>query len=240
MDLVSWTHVVLDGSMSDAAGAFWAAALDGSWRSAGPSAALAASLVPVDGDTYVHRAGRGREAPALVLEVTDVEASTGRLLALGATPGSGSDGLRSPGGLAFDLTEAHEHRRAPATRWPDGTSSRLVQVCLDCPPDRAQAEAEFWGRATGWRRREVDEAELLCHLVPVTGSLQLLVQRRDSVLPAEVTLHLDLGTSDRDSAATRLAALGATRTGLGGDGWIVLADPDGRTFCVTRQRPEAP
>jgi hypothetical protein len=239
MDLVTWTHVVLDGSTSDAASAFWAGALDGSWRSAAPGAGLAASLVLADGDTYVHRAGRGSVAPALVLEVEDVGASTQRVLALGATrPGPGPGGLRSPGGLAFGLIQAHEHRRAPAVQWPDGTSSRLVQLCLDCPPTRAQAEAEFWRDVTGWAWEESQD-EFVCHLVPGAGSLQLLVQRRASALPAEVTLHLDLGTSDREAEAVRLTALGAERVATGG-GWIVLTDPDGRRFCATGQPPEAP
>lgn len=240
-DLVRWTHVVLDGSLTAVAAAFWAGALDGTWRSAGPSAALAASLVPTGGDTYVHRAGRGRTAPALVLEVADVEASTQRLLALGATEaGSNPDDgdLRSPGGLRFRLVTAHPHRRAPTPRWPDGTRSRLVQVCLDCPPDRAQAEAEFWRDATGWAWQD-SAGEFVCHLVPQAGSVQLLVQRRASTQPDEVTLHLDLGTSDREAEATRLVGLGATR-GAAGDGWIVLTDPDGRAFCATGQPPEAP
>ena len=75
--------------------------------------------------------------------------------------------------------------------------------------------------------------------MPETGSLQLLVQRRASAEPREVTLHLDLGTDDREAEAARLVALGATRVATGG-GWIVLRDPDGRTFCATGQPPEVP
>jgi hypothetical protein len=245
MDLVTFTHVVLDGSLSDAASAFWASALDGSWRAAGPGASLAASLVPADGDTYVHRAGGGRVAPALVLEVDDVPATAGRLVGLGAgrsaSAREGSEAyedLRSPGGLPFALTLAHPHRRASAARWPDGSRSRLVQVCLDCPADRARTEAEFWRDATGWAWQD-SEGEFVCHLVPEAGSLQLLVQRRASALPPEVTLHLDLGTSDREAEADRLVALGAQRVATG-DGWVVLTDPDGTAFCATGQPPEAP
>ncbi|HEY0240987.1 MAG TPA: VOC family protein [Friedmanniella sp.] len=240
MDRVSWTHVVLDGSLSDAAATFWAEALDGSWRAASPDPSLAASLVRRGGDTYLHRAAPGTVAPDLVLEVDDVVASTQRLLALGATgPTADSGELRSPGGLSFGLTQAHEHRRAPAARRADGTSSRLVQVCLDCPPERAGAEAEFWRAATGWAREDCLSPEFLCHLVPDAGPVQLLVQRRESALPAEVTPHLDLGTSDHEAEAARLLALGATRVATG-RGWVVLADPDGRTFCATGLSPEVP
>lgn len=245
-DVVTWTHVVLDGSLSDAAAAFWADALDGSWRAAGPSPALAASLVPVDGDPFVHRTGRGSVAPSLVLEVDDVGATVRRLRGLGAAAAGAAAGaagaavvLRSPGGLSLGLTTTREHRRAPAARRPDGTRSRLVQVCLDCPDDLVESEAEFWRAATGWAWRGSDSAEFVCHLVPGAGSLQLLLQRRASALPREVTLHLDLGASDREAEADRLVSLGATRVATG-SGWIVLRDPDGRTFCATGQPPEAP
>jgi len=266
MDLVSFTHVVLDGSLSDRAAAFWGRALNGSWRPAAPGAGpgLATSLVQVNGDSYVHRAPHDATAPALLLEVADVPGTARRLLDLGATrdalagtgdpssdegsgEGSGEDrdpegasvGLRSPGGLPFALTLARTHRRAPAARWKDGNSSRLVQVCLDCPADRAQAEAEFWRDATGWVWEDSDSAEFVCHLVPSSGSLQLLVQRRDSPEPPYVTLHLDLGATDRESEADRLLMLGAARVATG-DGWILLQDPDGGTFCATGQPPEAP
>ena len=237
MDLVTWTHVVLDPAPSARGAAFWAAALDGDWRAAAPGPARDASLVPSDGDPYVDRAGEGRTPPAVLLEVADVEATTRRALAHGAQEEAGL--LRSPGGLEFALLVARPRRRAPAARWADGTTSRLVQLCLDCPPDVAPAEADFWAALTGWRWVDCESPEFVCHLVPDAGSLQLLVQRRESPLPHEVTLHLDLGTSDREAEARRLVSLGATRVDTGG-GWVVLTDPDGRTFCATGQPPEVP
>lgn len=237
MDLVTWTHVVLDPAPSARGAVFWAAALVGEWRSAVPDPGCDASLVPRDGDAYVHRAGEGRTAPAVLLEVADVEAATRRALGHGAREEAGR--LRSPGGLVLALLVARPRRRAPAARWPDGTTSRLVQLCLDCPPDGAQAEADFWAGLTGWARQGSDSPEFVGHLVPDTGSVQLLVQRRASGAPREVTVHLDLGTSDREAEARRLVDLGATRVGTGG-GWVVLTDPDGRTFCATGQPPEAP
>lgn len=234
--IASFTHVVLGEPLTPAGAEFWALALDARWRAAAPGWDRAASLVPVDGDPYVHRASPGSPAPALVLEVDDLDEVRRRVLASG---GSEGEVLRSPGGLGFGLREAQEHRRAPAARWPDGTSSRLVQLCLDCPAEQAEREAEFWAEATGWTWEDTDSAEFVCHLVPPAGSLQLLVQRRASALPRDVTLHLDLGASDREAEAARLVALGATRVATG-DGWIVLEDPDGRRFCATGQPPEAP
>lgn len=139
----------------------------------------------------------------------------------------------------FGLRTSQEHRRAPAARWPDGSTSRLVQLCLDCPGADAEREARFWAAVTGWAWQGCDSPEFVCHLVPEEGSLQLLVQRRASEAPAEVTLHLDLGASDREAEAARLVGLGAVRVATGG-GWVVLEDPDGRRFCATGQPPEAP
>jgi len=238
--VATFTHVVLGEPLSGAGAAFWAAALDATWRAAGPEPHRPASLVPSGGDAYVHRARPGELAPALVLEVDDLGATTRQIEERGGTADlGGRDRWRSPGGLTFGLRTSQEHRRAPAARWPDGSTSRLVQLCLDCPADRAEREARFWAAATGWAWQDCDSPEFVCHLVPGAGSLQLLVQRRASATPAEVTVHLDLGASDREAEATRLVALGATR-GANGDGWIVLADPDGRRFCATGQPPEAP
>ena len=238
--VATFTHVVLGEPLSEAGAAFWASALDAVWRAAGPEPDRPASLVPADGDPYVHRARPGRSAPALVLEVDDVRATEHRVEELGGTAdAAGTDRWRSPGGLAFGLRASQEHRRAPAARWPDGSSSRLVQLCLDCPADLAEREARFWAAVTGWTWRDCDSPEFVCHLVPGAGPLQVLVQRRASATPAEVTVHLDLGASDREAEATRLAALGATR-GATGDGWVVLAAPDGRRFCATGQPPGAP
>ncbi|WP_139209836.1 VOC family protein [Microlunatus flavus] len=234
----TFAHVVLDPPPSATGRTFWAAALGGTWRAAGPGPDHDASLVPEDGDAYVHHGREAARVPALVLEVDDLTAAIRQALDLGATEDDGL--LRSPGGLALRLKPAEpDRRRAPARRWPDGTSSRLVQVCLDCPAAGAEREARFWAAVTGWAWRDCDSPEFVCHLVPDEGPLQLLVQRRASAEPDRVTVHLDLGASDREAEAARLVALGAVR-GATGDGWVVLHDPDGRTFCATGQPPEAP
>ena len=174
----------------------------------------------------------------------DVPAAARRLEDLGASWVRATDDwttLRSPGGLPVCLVRARPRRRPPARRWPSGPTSRLVQVCLDCPAERAEAEARFWAAATGWGWQASRSAEFVGHLVPENGSLQLLVQRRgaDESADAPVSAHLDLGADDREAEASRLAALGATRLWTGG-GWITLRDPAGLLFCATGQPPEAP
>jgi predicted enzyme related to lactoylglutathione lyase len=48
-------------------------------------------------------------------------------------------------------------------------------------------------------------------------------------------VHLDINVVDREAEAERLIALGAQRlrTMTEGQGWIVMADPEGNEFCIT-------
>jgi predicted enzyme related to lactoylglutathione lyase len=59
--------------------------------------------------------------------------------------------------------------------------------------------------------------------------------------PGKVRLHIDLNPTDRDQdeELERLLALGATRADVGqtgGEGWHVLADPEGNEFCLLKRR----
>jgi catechol 2,3-dioxygenase-like lactoylglutathione lyase family enzyme len=61
--------------------------------------------------------------------------------------------------------------------------------------------------------------------------------------PGKTRLHIDLNATDRDQDAElqRLLDLGATRADVGqsgAEGWHVLADPEGNTFCLLRRRIE--
>ena len=54
-------------------------------------------------------------------------------------------------------------------------------------------------------------------------------------------LHFDLAPpaqGDQQEEVDRLVSLGATRIdiGQGGGSWVVMADPDGRRFCVLPPR----
>ena len=54
-------------------------------------------------------------------------------------------------------------------------------------------------------------------------------------------LHFDLAPpahGDRREEVDRLVSLGATRIDIGQDevSWVVMADPDGRRFCVLPPR----
>jgi hypothetical protein len=62
-----------------------------------------------------------------------------------------------------------------------------------------------------------------------------LLQRLDDEQPA-VTAHLDLSCQDRDAETARHEELGGQavrRT----DGWTVMRDPAGITYCNTAKNP---
>ena len=170
---VRWAHVVLDlpaGAADEVD--FWAAALGYHPGEPWPGHPGLRSLEPPEGDAYVHvQTVPGVPRVHLDLDVPDVPAASRRLQDLGATWVRRSEDwttLTSPGGLPVCLVRARPRQRPQARPWPSGPTSRLVQVCLDCPPDRAEAEARFWAAATGWAWQPSDSPEFVCHLVPAT------------------------------------------------------------------------
>jgi predicted enzyme related to lactoylglutathione lyase len=52
-------------------------------------------------------------------------------------------------------------------------------------------------------------------------------------------MHLDIQVPDREAAASRAEALGATRIG-GGERWHVMADPAGHPFCLSQNEQTEP
>jgi len=85
----------------------------------------------------------------LDLEVNDVSEAIDQAQRLGARvvaphPGLGGHG-RSPGGQIFCLTPWQGAAlRPPVVEHPDGTSSRVDQVCLDVAPAGYEVEKRFW------------------------------------------------------------------------------------------------
>ena len=147
----------------------------------------------------------------------------------------GTSCVRSPGGLVFCFVTHPAARRPVAATWPDGTRSQVDQVCLDVPPTAYDVEVAFWQGLTGWDLTEVDEREFERLQPPDEQPLRWLVQRLDDD-GGPVRAHLDLAASDRDAEVARHLALGATEVAAH-DGWTVLTDPVGTTYCVTRRTP---
>jgi hypothetical protein len=240
---VRWMTAMLDTPPEDAVAAerFW---LDvtGTRLSArrGPRSEFA-TLVPVEGDAYLKTQVVPQAVPGglhLDLHTDDLIALLTRAVALGATVGDRQPDyvvLRSPGGLGLCLVEHAGSRRPPPQQWPAGRSI-VDQVCLDIPPSSYDAECAFWRDLTGWEHYAGEHHDEFTRLRRPEGMpLAVLLQRLDDDAPT-VSAHLDLAADDREAETARHEALGA-RVLRRTEHWTVLADPAGRTYCITVRRP---
>lgn len=112
----------------------------------------------------------------------------------------------------------------------------LAMVTIDCA-DPAK-EAAFWAAALGWEVTYADEN----YGMASDGAQRLGFGRVEGWQPpawpnpdGTKQFHLDLAVDDLESAAERMVELGARRADpQPSDGWIVLQDPDGHPFCLTK------
>lgn len=247
MTPVGWLHVFVDvpAASAEQAGSFWSAALGWPLGEPWPGLPEFRSFEPPDADAYVHlQVGDHGPRIHIDLEADDPDTETARLAQLGALVGTKTPNwqvMTSPGGLPFCLLRSRPRRLPRAVTWPDGHSSRIVQICIDSPSTLHQAEVRFWQAATGWRWVPGEDAEFAGKLYgpPGRASAQLLLQVLGEDDDATATrAHIDLGTDDREAEADRLVGLGARRRWTGG-GWITLTDPVGMLFCATGNPPGA-
>jgi len=222
---------------------FWEQALGWPLADLWPGHPELRSFEPEDGAAYVHlQQIKGPPRVHVDVECEDAPASIEAAVAGGAEVMGRFErwvALRSPGGLPFCVLRA-QARPAPApVQWPSGHRSRLVQVCVDSPTTRRDAELAFWrGLLPGrWVDYTVSR-EFAGKWHDDAGSpLQLLFQRLDEP-DGDVRAHLDLGTDGQPAEVSRLLELGASDVGLDHGGWHVLRDPAGLPFCVTQDSPE--
>jgi Glyoxalase-like domain len=242
---VRWVSAFLDvpADRVDACGDFWTAATGSRRGDPDGDHGEFLPLVPGHGDPclWLQRTAEGPVGCHPDLYVDDVDAAADHVVGLGAEvtrAGTGLVTLTSPGGLPFCLVTHRDQVERPRPVGPAGARSVVDQVCLDIPADRFEAEADFWSGWTGWPRtgpREDSEFERLVR--PAGIPFAFLLQQLDDDQPA-VTAHLDLATEDRDATTRQHVALGAElvrRT----DGWTVMRDPAGVTYCNTGRRPGA-
>ncbi|GAA1886316.1 hypothetical protein GCM10009837_04780 [Streptomyces durmitorensis] len=198
------------------------------------------TLLPDGADAFLkaQAVGGGSGGAHLDFAVEDVVAKACEAVALGATPVFAEEGLevlRSPGGQLFCVVtwEGERVRPEPLVA-PDGTTSRLDQVCLDVPPAVWEAEKAFWPAFTGWSARAGSRPEF--HLVEPSAQLpiRILLQRLDA---GPGGAHLDFSCSDPEADAVRHERLGAEALGRSPH-WIVMRDPAGGTYCLTIRNPE--
>jgi hypothetical protein len=241
---MTWLHAVVDvpEPLHKVSEAFWSAALG--WAAGRPwdGHPELRSLEPPDGDAYVHlQRIDGPPRVHLDVESTDPQAAAARAVAAGAPVLRRAEHwvtLRSPGGLPFCILQERARTAPEPAAWPDGHRSRLVQVCIDSPTARHDAEVSFWRSLLGGRWVSSPAAEFAGKWHDDAGSpLQLLFQRLEEP-DGEVRAHLDVGTDARPAEVRRLSGLGADDLGAGRGGWHVLRDPAGLTFCVTDNAPD--
>jgi hypothetical protein len=241
---VPWMHAFVDvpADRLDAARAFWSAVTGWPPGEPWPGHPEFTSLVPPSGAPYLHVQQIGGPPRVHLDLLGSLDADVPRLADLGAEPGPLGDGWRamtSPAGFPFCVCEeAWPHRRPGAVSWPDGHRTRLVQLCVDVPAGRFDAELRFWRAATGWADEPMDAPEFSRLVHRSESPLALLVQRLgDDDEGTHARAHLDLGSDDLAAEVARVRGLGAEllRTD---DGFVALRDPVGLPFCVTANDPD--
>lgn len=97
----------------------------------------------------------------------------------------------------------------------------------------------FWCSALDYRPLR-EPAPDWAILVPRDGpGVQLAISQVSSDAESHQRHHLDLYATDQGAEVQRLLGLGATRVNWRypeGADYVVLADPDGNTFCVVEKR----
>ncbi|MFC6012609.1 VOC family protein [Nocardia lasii] len=201
------------------------------------------TLLPAEGSAWVklQRVGAGGGIH-LDLDVDDIPAAVTTATELGARVITEADGytvMKTPAGQTFCFTEVapapHDQVPPPVTvtTAPDGTVTRLDQICLDLSPADIGTDTAFWRTLTGWTHYAGSRPEFT-RLRGPDQPLHFLLQRLDDPHPASA--HPDLASSNLAATAAWHESLGATRVTDAGR-WIVLRDPSGALYCVTSRDP---
>jgi catechol 2,3-dioxygenase-like lactoylglutathione lyase family enzyme len=116
------------------------------------------------------------------------------------------------------------------------STARLAMVTLDCAD--AESSAAFWSAMLGW-----DVAHSERDYAMLTGPDHALgFGRVEDYQPptwpnerGSKQFHFDLAVDDLDSARDHAVSLGATVADpQPGKTWLVLLDPGGHPFCLTK------
>ncbi|ATE58439.1 VOC family protein [Actinosynnema pretiosum] len=97
--------------------------------------------------------------------------------------------------------------------------------------------AAFWAGAleTDAVQEYGDDGDLV--MLTAEGGVRLGFQRVAEPTPGKNRVHLDFGAADLAAEVERLTGLGAVlvaERSMPGVEWVVLADPAGNQFCVSR------
>jgi len=116
----------------------------------------------------------------------------------------------------------------------DRSAAARFGLVLDCADP--QRLARFWAAALDYVNVGAAGAYVALYPRRRPGP-KLLLQRVDEPKRSKNRMHIDLETTDINTEADRLTALGAQRLGdrpctEHGSTWILMTDPEGNEFCI--------
>jgi predicted enzyme related to lactoylglutathione lyase len=114
---------------------------------------------------------------------------------------------------------------------------RIGSVVINC--DDFETTIAFWQQALGYQARRAAEGDFAILHDPTGRSPNLSVQDTDELKFGRNRTHLDLYATDQKAEVDRLVRLGATvkRLPEPGEDYVILADPEGKVFCVIQAAP---
>ncbi|WP_204057589.1 VOC family protein [Microbispora corallina] len=116
------------------------------------------------------------------------------------------------------------------------TIAKLIAVTIDCAEPRRLAE--FYATILGFEVQYAEDEYAGIGDGAVSIYFQRVPERKPAAWPGpDKQFHLDVRVPDVDKAVQEYLELGAGRPDFQpGDGWVVLADPEGHLFCVCPER----
>ncbi len=242
--MIRWTWAFLDRPVDTFADCarFWAKVTDSTVSEPRGENDEFVTLLPATGPAWIKmQAVHDDGGIHLDLDVDDLPAAVATATELGArvvAEPSDYTVLESPAGQTFCLIPSAEPvglGPAPITvsTAPDGTVTRLDQICLDLSATDIDADTAFWQTLTNWTHKPGRRPEF-SRLRGPDQPLHFLLQRLDE--PGPTGAHADLASSNIAATAAWHESLGATRV-TDGERWIVLRDPGNALYCVTSRDP---
>jgi hypothetical protein len=116
------------------------------------------------------------------------------------------------------------------------TIAKLIAMTIDCAEPKRLAE--FYSTITGYEVQYAEEEYAGIGDGTVSIFFQRVPERKAAGWPGpDKQFHLDFRVPDVDKAVQEYMELGATKPEFQpGQGWIVLADPEGHLFCVCPEK----
>jgi hypothetical protein len=239
--MIRWVWAFIDRPLAgfEQALAFWSAATASELSPRRGVHDEFVTLLPPRGDPCVKLQGVNDSGGAhLDLEVDDVPATVSAARDLGASvvaPHADWVVLRSPSGQPFCVAPWDgASTRPPVVTQPDGTLSRLDQVCIDVAPAAFENEVEFWTTLTGWAFHPGALPEFSLVAPDAMLPVRILLQRLDS--SRDTGAHLDLACADVEATRAWHEELDA-RMVRRSPFWIVMEDPASGSYCLTMREP---